>query len=97
MKPTAPVALQSVADMAKEAQLLGAREVTIAYRRSLEHSYAKAEIKKLINKGVKFIEYVTPERVIGDERVREVEFAKTKIVGEVLLRPMTGLQFRRTT
>ncbi|WP_372816032.1 FAD-dependent oxidoreductase [Pyrococcus kukulkanii] len=68
-------------DMAKEAQLLGAREVTIAYRRSLEHSYAKAEIKKLINKGVKFIEYVTPERVIGDERVREVEFAKTKIVG----------------
>ncbi|AFK23303.1 FAD-dependent oxidoreductase [Pyrococcus sp. ST04] len=67
-------------DMTKEAMMLGAREVVIAYRRSLEHSYAKAEIKKLIKEGAKLVEYVTPEKIIGDERVREVEFARTKIV-----------------
>ncbi|AFN04789.1 glutamate synthase [Pyrococcus furiosus DSM 3638] len=67
-------------DVAKEAKLLGAKSVTIAYRRSLQDSYAKNEFKKLIKEGVKFLEYVTPVRIFGDENVREVEFAKTKVV-----------------
>ncbi len=72
-------------DVVLEAKLLGAEKVTMAYRRSIEHSYAKNEIRKYIQEGVEFIEYATPVRILGDERVEAVEFAKTKIVeGSVL-------------
>jgi len=36
--------------MTKQAQLFGAREVIVTRRRSLEHSYAKGEIRRLTNK-----------------------------------------------
>ncbi|MDV3104827.1 FAD-dependent oxidoreductase [Thermococcus waiotapuensis] len=68
-------------DVALEARLLGAEKVTMAYRRSLEHSYAKTEIGKLISEGVEFVEYAAPVRIIGEKRARGVEFAKTKLVG----------------
>ncbi|WP_367884720.1 FAD-dependent oxidoreductase [Thermococcus sp. JCM 11816] len=67
-------------DVAIEGRLLGAEKITMVYRRGgLEHSYAKTEIRKLIEEGVEFIEFATPVRIIGDERVRGVEFAKTRI------------------
>ncbi|MDK2869533.1 MAG: glutamate synthase small chain [Pyrococcus sp.] len=73
-------------DVAKEAKLLGAKSVIVAYRRSLEESYAKNEFKKLMKEGIEFLEYVTPTRIFGDETVKEVEFAKTKVVkGSVIL------------
>ncbi|ASJ12505.1 FAD-dependent oxidoreductase [Thermococcus thioreducens] len=68
-------------DVAMEGRLLGAEKITMAYRRSLEHSYARAEIRKLIAEGVEFIEHATPVRILGEEKVEGVEFAKTKIVG----------------
>lgn len=68
-------------DVTLESRLLGAADVTMVYRRGLEHSYAKAEIRKLVSEGVRFIEFATPVRIIGDERIQGVEFAKTKIVG----------------
>ncbi|NJE42092.1 FAD-dependent oxidoreductase [Thermococcus sp. GR6] len=68
-------------DVAMEGRLLGAEKITMVYRRSLEHSYAKAEIRKLIAEGVEFIEHATPVRILGEEKVEGVEFAKTKIVG----------------
>ena len=67
-------------DVAIESRLLGAEKVTMAYRRTLEQSYAKAEIKKLIEEGLEFIGMATPVRIIGEERVGGVEFARTKIV-----------------
>ncbi|WP_297421358.1 FAD-dependent oxidoreductase [Thermococcus sp.] len=66
-------------DVAIEAGLLGAEKITMVYRRSLEHSYAKAEIKKLIAEGVEFIEMASPVRVLGAERIQGVKFAKTRI------------------
>lgn len=73
-------------DVAIELRFLGAEKVTMVYRRSLEHSYAKAEIRKLISEGVEFIEHATPARILGEEKVRGVEFAKTKIVeGNVVM------------
>ena len=72
-------------DVVLEARLLGAERITMAYRRSIEHSYAKNEIRKYISEGVEFIEYATPIRILGGDRVEAVEFAKTMIVeGSVL-------------
>lgn len=67
-------------DVALESRLLGAEKVTMVYRRSLEKSYAKAEIKKLIEEGLEFIEMATPVRILGDGKVEAVEFARTKLV-----------------
>ncbi len=67
-------------DVAIEAGLLGAEKVTMVYRRSLEHSYAKTEIRKLISKGLEFTSMASPVRIIGTERAHGVEFAGTKIV-----------------
>ena len=67
-------------DVAIESRLLGAEKVTMVYRRSLEQSYAKAEIKKLITEGLEFIEMATPVRIRGKRRVEGVEFAKTRIL-----------------
>ncbi|WP_297502139.1 FAD-dependent oxidoreductase [Thermococcus sp.] len=67
-------------DVAIEARLLGAEKVTMAYRRSLEHSYAETEIRKLIGGGLEFIEYASPVRILGEGKVQGVEFARTKIV-----------------
>ncbi|ASJ03030.1 glutamate synthase [Thermococcus profundus] len=66
-------------DVAIEGRLLGAEKITMVYRRGLEHSYAKAEIRKLISEGVEFIEFATPVRIIGEGGVQGVEFAKTRI------------------
>ena len=66
-------------DVAIEARLLGAEKITMVYRRSLEQSYAKAEIKKLISEGVEFIEMASPVRILGDGGVQGIEFARTKI------------------
>ncbi|MCD6372260.1 MAG: FAD-dependent oxidoreductase [Thermococcus sp.] len=67
-------------DVVLEARLLGAEKITMAYRRSIEHSYAKNEIRKYVREGVEFIEYATPVRIVGSGEVEAVEFAKTRIV-----------------
>ena len=67
-------------DVALEARFLGAEKVTMVYRRSLEDSYAKAEIKKLIEEGLEFIEYASPVRILGEGKAQGVEFARTEIV-----------------
>ena len=67
-------------DVAIESRLLGAEKATMVYRRSLENSYAKAEIKKLISEGLEFIEHATPVKILGKEKAQGVEFARTKIV-----------------
>ena len=66
-------------DVAIESRLLGAEKITMVYRRSLEQSYAKAEIKKLISEGLEFIEYASPVRIMGNKKAQGVEFARTKI------------------
>jgi len=62
-----------------EGRLLGAGKITMAYRRGLEHSYARAEIKKLIEEGVEFIEFASPVKILGEKAVQGVEFARTRI------------------
>jgi len=67
-------------DVAIESRLLGAEKITMVYRRSLENSYAKAEIKKLIEEGLEFTEYASPVRILGEGKAQGVEFARTEIV-----------------
>ncbi|WP_297490863.1 FAD-dependent oxidoreductase [Thermococcus sp.] len=67
-------------DVAIEARLLGADKVTMVYRRSIEDSYARAEIRKLISEGLEFIEHASPVRVLGEKGAQGVEFARTEIV-----------------
>ncbi|WP_456366688.1 FAD-dependent oxidoreductase [Thermococcus sp.] len=67
-------------DVAIEARLLGAGKVTMVYRRSLEDSYARAEIRNLISRGLEFIGHASPVRVLGKKIVQGVEFARTEIV-----------------
>ncbi len=82
-------------DVALEAKSLGAKKVTIIYRRGLEDSYAKTEIKKLISEGVSFIEFAIPTRILGEDEIKGVEFVKTKIVnGKVI---PTGETFKLST
>lgn len=73
-------------DVAIEARLLGAEKVTIVYRRSLNQSYAKAEIRKLVGEGTEFIEMASPVRIIGDKKVEGIEFCRTRIIeGSVVM------------
>jgi len=67
-------------DVAIESRLLGAEKVTMVYRRTLEQSYAKAEIKRLVSEGLGFIEMASPVRILGKSGAEGVELARTKIV-----------------
>ncbi|HEX7714516.1 MAG TPA: FAD-dependent oxidoreductase, partial [Bacillota bacterium] len=61
-------------DAARVALRLGAKEVTVLYRRTIEEMPADArEIKDALAEGVRIIPLVAPVRIIGSERVDAVE------------------------
>ncbi len=67
-------------DAARTALRLGAREVTILYRRNIEDMPAdKREIRDAIDEGIKIMELVAPLRFIGNDRVSEIECVRMQL------------------
>lgn len=71
----------SAVDAAFEALKSGAREVIMAYRRTIREAPAGAhEIRKLISKGVKWMELISPKEIIRENnQIRAVVFQKMKL------------------
>jgi len=67
-------------DAARVAKRLGAKEVTILYRRLIEDMPADSrEIKDAIEEGIKVIPLVAPKRFIGNGSVKEIECVKMEL------------------
>ncbi len=67
-------------DAALESQMKGAGDVQVMYRRTINEAPAgKAEINRLIQKGIKFIELTNPVEVIGKETVEALKLIKMKL------------------
>ncbi|HOJ64826.1 MAG TPA: NADH-ubiquinone oxidoreductase-F iron-sulfur binding region domain-containing protein [Spirochaetota bacterium] len=69
-------------DAARCAVRLGAKEVMIIYRRTIEDMPAdKREIRDGIEEGIKIVELTAPVRFIGDKKVKEIECIKMELKG----------------
>lgn len=69
-------------DAAVQSKLLGAENVTIAYRRGREKMSASVdEQEHATGVGVRILHNVAPVRVVGDGAAQEVEFAYTEDTG----------------
>lgn len=67
-------------DAARSALRLGAKEVTIVYRRTIKDMPAdKREIKDAIEEGIKIIPLVAPVEFIGDENINQVKCVKMEL------------------
>lgn len=67
-------------DVARTVKRLGAKEVTILYRREEDDMPAeKIEIKETMNDGVKFLYRTKLVKIIGEEKVKKVECIKTQL------------------
>lgn len=67
-------------DAARTAVRLGAKEVTILYRRQLEDMPADwREIHDAVEEGIKIIDLVAPVRFLGKERVNEIECVRMEL------------------
>ncbi|MFP3298362.1 MAG: FAD-dependent oxidoreductase [Thermocladium sp.] len=67
-------------DAALESQMKGASDVEVMYRRTINEAPAgKAEINRLIQKGIKFIELTNPVEVLGKESVEALKLIKMKL------------------
>ncbi|NLC67979.1 MAG: FAD-dependent oxidoreductase [Clostridiaceae bacterium] len=86
-------------DSARTALRLGAREVTILYRRGIEDMPAdKREIEDAINEGIKIVPYVSPVEFIGEDRVTGVRCIRMELgefdsSGRRKPRPIKGTEF----
>jgi len=86
-------------DAARTALRLGARDVTILYRRQIKDMPAdKREIKDAVEEGVKIIELAAPVRFIGKDRVREIECVRMglsdfDLSGRRKPKPVPGSEF----
>ena len=79
-------------DCARTVKKLGAKEVTVIYRRAREQMPAEdKEIQEAIKEGVKFLFQNNIVKIIGNKKVEEVELIKTELVqkeGETRLVPV---------
>ncbi|MDT7903188.1 MAG: FAD-dependent oxidoreductase [Caldivirga sp.] len=86
-------------DAAIESQLEGAREVYLSYRRTINEAPAgKAEINRLIQRGVKLMELTLPVEVSGKEAVEAVKLVKMRLgkpdaSGRPAPEPIPGSEF----
>ncbi len=68
-------------DCARTINRMGAKEVTVVYRRAEEQMPAeKKEIQDAKNEGVKFAFQNNIVKILGDKKVEKVELIKTKLV-----------------
>ena len=79
-------------DCARTIKRLGAKEVTVVYRRAEEQMPAeRKEISEAKNEGIKFAFQNNVVKILGDGKVKAVELIKTKLVqkdGETRLSPV---------
>lgn len=68
-------------DAAEVSHRLGAEEVYMIYRRTINEAPAKREIERLVKMGIKWVELATPKRFIGDERghLRALELIRMRL------------------
>jgi len=67
-------------DASEEALRQGAKEICILYRRTINEAPAgKYEIKRIIKKGVKFVERVSPIEFIGTEKVESIKLTRMRL------------------
>ncbi|HHC18870.1 MAG TPA: glutamate synthase [Euryarchaeota archaeon] len=70
----------SAVDAALESLLEGARKVYLLYRRTIQEAPAGIyEINALRQKGVEWMELVSPKRIIGKDKVEKLELIKNKL------------------
>ena len=79
-------------DSARTIKRLGAKEVKVIYRRAEEQMPAeRKEIQDAKNEGIEFLFQTNILKIIGNEKVQEIECIKTKLVqkeGETRLSPV---------
>lgn len=79
-------------DTARAIKRLGAKNVTVIYRRAEEQMPAeKKEIKEAKEEGIEFLFKTNILKIIGDEKVEKIECIKTELVqkeGETRLSPV---------
>jgi len=86
-------------DAARSAIRMGAEEVTILYRRTIDDMPAdKREIKEAMEEGVKIMPLVAPVSFIGKDRVKEVECVRMELgqfdaSGRRKPKPVAGSEF----
>ena len=86
-------------DAARTALRLGAREVTVLYRRLVEDMPAdKREIREAIEEGIKIIPLVAPLKFTGKDRVKEIECVRMELKdfdssGRKKPKPAAGSEF----
>lgn len=67
-------------DAARTAVRLGAKEVTILYRRTIDDMPADPrEIKEAVEEGIKIVPLVAPTRFIGKDKVKEIECVRMEL------------------
>lgn len=67
-------------DSARTALRLGAKEVYIIYRRTINEMPAnKEEIEEALEEGIKIIELTAPIKFIGDKKVNKIELIKMQL------------------
>ncbi len=68
-------------DCARTIKRLGAKEIKVIYRRSREEMPAEdKEVEDAINEGVEFLYQNNIVKIIGDEKVEQIELIKTELV-----------------
>lgn len=79
-------------DCARTIKKLGAKEVTVIYRRAREQMPAEnKEIEDAISEGIQFLFQHNVVKIIGKEKVEEIELIKTELIqkeGETRLVPV---------
>ncbi len=86
-------------DAAIESQMEGAKEVYLSYRRTINEAPAgKAEINRLIQRGVKLMELTLPVEVLGKEHVEAVKLIRMRLgkpdaSGRPAPEPIPGSEF----
>lgn len=68
-------------DCARTIKRLGAKEVTVIYRRAREQMPAEnKEIKDAMDEGIKFLFQNNIVKIIGNDKVKELELIETKLI-----------------
>jgi len=86
-------------DAARTAVRLGAKEVTILYRRLIEDMPADArEIRDAIEEGIKIIPLVAPLKFMGKDKIKEIECVRMELKefdnsGRRKPKPVAGSEF----
>jgi glutamate synthase (NADPH/NADH) small chain len=76
----------SAVDVVQSSLRLGARKIYLLYRRTLNEAPAgRMEITLLRQRGVHWLERVTPVRILGEEQVQKLVYTKADAPGELEL------------